>query len=112
MADTPVTEPVLDADLKVLFNSEDATVGNKLQAIAIQAQRDELKRVAAASSEGLLAKEEKRDIMMTCVIMASDLRRQNMNTATSAATEEDIIKDIDRMSKTLYSQTTAALALL
>ena len=84
----------LDEDLQALFDDEAATVSNKLTAYQAQAQRNELKRIAEATTEENMALEIRQQAYMTSFAEACELRRQNMSTATTAATEDDIIKDL------------------
>lgn len=102
----------LDDDLQALFDSEDATICSKISVYQTQAQRNELARVAEATSEENMASDIRQQAYMTAFAKACDLRRQQMSTATSTATEDDIINDIDRITKRLYAQAIIGLTAL
>lgn len=102
----------LDADLQALFDDENATLCNKLQCYSLQDARNERNRLAAATSEPMIALELRQQCYMTAFSNACDLRRQQMSTATTITTEDDILGDIDRISTKLYSTAIAKLSAL
>lgn len=102
----------LDDDIRALYDSEDATISNKAQLLNLQANRDFQSATLAIGSQEAFDGDFKRSLYVSCLEKACDLRRQQMSTATSAATEDDVIGDIDRITKRLYAQTIAGLKAL
>lgn len=94
----------MDADLKSLYDSPDANVGNKLFCIQLQMFRDFQSGIMSVGTEANFANDLKKELYVKCMEKACDLRRQQMSTTTSVATEDDIIADIDRITNRLYSQ--------
>lgn len=102
----------LDADIKELYESEDATIGNKAQLLNLQANRDFQSATLAIGSQDAFDNDFKRSLYVSCFERACDLRRQQMSTTTTEKTEDDIIGDIDRIAMRLYNNAKAKIAAL
>ena len=72
--------------------------------------RDFQSGIMSVGTEANFAADLKKNLYITCMEKACDLRRQQMSTTTTAATESDIIADIDRITDRLYSQVVSKIA--
>lgn len=100
----------MDADLKALYDNPESNIGNKLFCIQLQSFRDFQAGVTSVGTEENFAADLKKELYLLCMEKACDLRRQQMSTSTTPATEDDILGDIDRITDRLYSQMTIKLA--
>ena len=96
----------MDADLQAIVATAPEDQRLLLDVLRLQVCRDEQRRLMSIGNAVWapyeLAKEDAVGLYRICFQKACDLRRQNMSTATTQATTDDILSDISRIAASLY----------